>query len=61
MAMDLSVTMSEHEGEWNGEAKIINDPIHGHISIPKYCLEFIGTSSPIPVILPFLSHPLHHY
>jgi hypothetical protein len=41
LAMDLSI--SEHEGEWNGQAKIINDPVHGHISVPHYCLEFIGT------------------
>lgn len=49
MALDLSVSLSEHEGEINGSSKIINDPVHGHISIPRYCLEFIGT--PFPPLL----------
>lgn len=24
-------------------AKIINDPLHGHFSLPSYCIEFIDT------------------
>ena len=45
MALDLSVSLGEQEDELHGLSKIINDPVHGHISIPRYCLEFIGTSN----------------
>jgi len=55
MELDHSVSISAHEGEWSGSAKVINDPIHGHISMPRYCLEFIGASSTtfFPLHFPF--------
>ena len=28
--------------DWDTSGKILNDPIHGHICLPKYVLDFIG-------------------
>lgn len=66
MALDLSVSLSEYEGEVNGSSKIINDPVHGHISIPRYSLEFIGTQFDgfnhviAPIIYPSLYSKEHY-